>query len=736
MIQGLAWPEHSNATEPWRFEADRLEVQPDWHAIAAEGSVELQAGPVQLACDQLNYVLSTYDVYANGHIRWTDGTHRFTGETLHYNLRTGKGRFLNGTFFGPTWQVSSRVIEQISPEVVSAEHASASTCDFFPPHFALNGRRVQVFLPDKAVHARGVSLRVGRVPLLYLPWVETVYRHAPFFAVPGRTKRWGEFVLTGYRTPLPGNQELTLHADWRRFFGWGTGMTYRAEMPRLGQSLLKLYYNEEPNRRRPLSDLPKGAEGDRYRALWRHQWQPLKDTSVVTNIQKYSDREFRRELLFREEFTKDDSENSFVSAITSTPDYTLSALAQKRLNRFAAVNDALPQLTLEVNERPIGKTGFFSDTTIDAASLQRKRAHSGIDDDVVRLDWFQQLSYALSAFRPLEITPRAAIRETFYSKDRQGGSERPTGRRDLVSGQLSTGAQASLKLFKSQPIRTNALGLRIDSLRHVLTPTLDYTYVHEATTPNALLILPTSATPENTLAVELQHKLQTKRPAGSKQGKPRTVELLRSIVRLPYSVKGRGNEAGGRFDDWTLDLESTPWSWLRLETDTVIPSHFPRGARDGWIPTWNADVTLVGGQGALARRAPRPQPFDAHALSVTELLPRGQWLAGLGHRYSQNDKTESVFEWSWRLSDKWQMGTFQRLTWKEVADEAKRFNRMREFQARLQRDLHDWIAGVTYYVDREVGQELFVSMTLKAYPGLPVEIGTSYRPPKEPLGAP
>jgi hypothetical protein len=55
---------------------------------------------------------------------------------------------------------------------------------------------------------------------------------------------------------------------------------------------------------------------------------------------------------------------------------------------------------------------------------------------------------------------------------------------------------------------------------------------------------------------------------------------------------------------------------------------------------------------------------------------------------------------------------------------------VRERQYLLRRDLHDWIAELVYRVDREFGEEIFFTLTLKAYPELPIEFGESYHAPK------
>src|SRR6185436_2570227 len=136
---------------------------------------------------------------------------------------------------------------------------------------------------------------------------------------------------------------------------------------------------------------------------------------------------------------------------------------------------------------------------------------------------------------------------------------------------------------------------------------------------------------------------------------------------------------------------------LRMETDWAVPSHFDKTVRDDRVERLNLDLVMVGGKGepkaqtAAPIAAPAYQAFQSGPQPGITMLPLGQWYAGLGHRYSQNDKTEDVIQFDWRLSDKWQIGTFHRITFKEVAPTGeKRFNHLREYQYTLRRDLHDW----------------------------------------------
>ncbi len=722
-----------------QINAKQMSVSPERKLAIAEGDVEVVFENAVLTCDRLTLFTDTKDVYAEGRVRLEEGNQVFRGEMAHYNFYNKKGRFLQGTVFSPPWHEHGRSVAHLAEGVYEVTPGYITSCELEPPHFRFFGRRAIVFAGDELAHIRNMTFLVGRLPFLYLPWMTVADRQSPFFIIPGKKKPWGQFALMGYRYDLPieGNHKGVARLDWRRFFGWGVGMDHKFESPQLGKGLVKVYFNEEPNQtvKDPKANLPKGAEHNRFRVLFRHRWQPMPDTTVITDMQKFSDVDFRKDFLFREEFTEDDVSESFVSVVTSDPNYTLTTQARKRVNRFQTVTEALPQASFDVREQPIGDTQLFSQSLFDVANFQTKRAHSDNDTDAVRVDWFQRLRYGFNLLRPILITPNVGVRQTYYNKDIQGGSERPQGKRDLISGQFSMGTDASLKLFRIFPITTNALGLNINWLRHVLTPTVSYAYTHEPTVPNSLLNFAASGGPSSAVTFGIENKLQTKRLVqGQKQ--PRTVDMARLLTSLPYTFQGSGNKQGGRLGDWVFDIELYPWSWVRLESDWSVPSHFIKGSRDARITKWNLDLVAVGGhakataQTAHDIQAPARQAFEPGPRGGIDIMPQGQWYLGLGHRYSQNDKTEDVLQFDWQVSQKWQIGTFHRFTFKEVTGGSKRLNNVREYQYSLRRDLHDWVGELVYRVDREFGEELFLTFTLKAYPELPIEFEDSYHQPK------
>ena len=727
-----------------QINARQMHMSPDRKLAIAEGDVEVIFENAVLTADYMTLFTDTNDVYAEGRVRLEEGNQVFRGEMVHYNFKTKKGRFLQGTVATPPWYQHGRSVEHIAEGVFAVTPGYLTSCDQEPPHFRFVGRRATVFSEDKLARARNVALFVEQMPFLYLPWLSVADRQSPFFLIPGKDKRWGPFALSGYRYELPGGDiehKGSLRWDWRRYFRWGFGVDHQLESPQVGKGLLKLYYQPHMNGTRKVEELPKGAKFDRYRVLLRHTWQPMPDTSVVTDFQKFSDIDFRKELLFREEYVNDDAPESFLSLVKATPDFTVTGLLRKRVNRFQSITEAYPDVTLSTGEKPIGETGFYSDSSASLANLQSRTAHSDADTDVVRVGWNQSVSYALSWFRPLQLTPRMGVQETYYTKDKQGGVERPDGERDVISGQFSSGLDASLKLFRIFPVNTNVLGLDINLLRHIVTPTIDYDYVRRPTVLNDLLSFGSAAAAKNEMKIGIENKLQTKR--GPSKAELRGVDIARCLISVPYTFRGHQKKEGGELGDWSFDVELYPWPWLRLESDWSYPSHFIKGSRDARLTSWNLDLVIAGDRGRAQAQATKPtatsratpQSFQSYQPGplggVGLLIPEGQWYLGLGHRYSYNGKTEGVLQFDCRVSQKWEIGTYHRMIWKEVAAGGfKRFNNVREYQYRLRRDLHDWLAELVYRVDREFGEELFFTMTLKAYPEIPIEMEESYHQPK------
>ena len=134
------------------------------------------------------------------------------------------------------------------------------------------------------------------------------------------------------------------------------------------------------------------------------------------------------------------------------------------------MTEKLPEISYDLPSYQLGESAVYFKNQTKFSNLTNKyTAPSELDDDVVRFDTYNQITL-LGKIMFLEVSPYAGIRETFYSKDNQGGSFSPRTT-------FYTGMDMSTRFYRVFDINNNFLGLNINRLRHLIIPKLKYSYV-------------------------------------------------------------------------------------------------------------------------------------------------------------------------------------------------------------------------------------------------------------------
>ena len=205
----------------------------------------------------------------------------------------------------------------------------------------------------------------------------------------------------------------------------------------------------------------------------------------------------------------------------------------------------------------------------------------------------------------IELTPFVGERSTYYSKTKdpdEWGS---------IRGIFRTGASLSTKFYKAMDIDKNFWGIEIHKLRHIITPSIDYEYVHEPTTSVSQLDQfdgIDSLDRGHKIIFGIDNKLQTKR-------NDQSVELLRVAVNTDFLLKE--DRAPGGFNLIQSDIDFRPADWLTLYGLRVR-------SRGIWqpparLPVWHCWQL---GESSLECLVSRPPPF----LLPAARLPRPQRL--------------------------------------------------------------------------------------------------------------
>lgn len=159
------------ATQPTAIEGDR-QSGTDVN-MAYEGNVVLRRGDQFLNADNLKYDQETDTYIADGNVRYQDGTMRIMAARAHGDQST-----------------DSHEIEDVQYQLVSRRgnggaesidltgakgrlHGSTySTCDPQQRVWELRSNRIDVDTDEGWGVAHGATIRIGKVPVLYVPWIK------------------------------------------------------------------------------------------------------------------------------------------------------------------------------------------------------------------------------------------------------------------------------------------------------------------------------------------------------------------------------------------------------------------------------------------------------------------------------------------------------------------------------------------------------------------------------------
>lgn len=672
--------------KPVEVNGDQVEYFPKEKKVIGTGDISIDYGDIRLTCDKITVNTETKDAYAEGNVLLKSPTGEIKGETVKYNFETKKGEIVDARVKSGDWYAGGKKAKIVSESLYEIEDAYITSCDREKPHYKITSKKVTI-TPDNKVMASNVFFKVGNVPVAYLPKydysLETEW--PTLHIIPGKRSRWGIFALTSYRYEFDENNKLTIRVDERQNWGLAEGLDYKYSLDDFGQGLFKIYYTQQRDRDR---NEPIRAEEDRYRVQLRHKWDLNERVSALLEYHRFSDDEMIKDFFYREEYDRESSPESYVYLLDRESEYAASLLARKRVNRFQGAVERLPEFRFDLKDQRLYDLPVYFKTDTSVTNLNAKTANNATDLDVVRFDTYNRLTSPLRLVDFLSVSPFVGTRDTFYSKDINGdeGEFRTA---------FYTGIDVSTKFFKTYDSSGRVFGVDFDKLHHIVTPTIEYEYIHEpSSTAGNLQQFDDidSIGRKSTFTLGLENRLETKRTVN---GKLSTYELGYLLLKGDYLYKP---EHGSRFSDIKGDLEFTPYDWLRIESDT----QYDPDTRD--FQNWNLDCYFRGEDTRL----------------------------GFGSRYWQENEHELTSELFYKLNNEWSFRLFGRYDLKEVESNGHKItNRFDTKEITVIKDLHCWLAEVSLESSRDGGLTFWLVLKLKASPKVPFDFKDYYAVPKE-----
>ncbi|MEE9166387.1 MAG: putative LPS assembly protein LptD [Candidatus Neomarinimicrobiota bacterium] len=465
------------------------------------------------------------------------GRSPMVGESLAYNLSTGRGRVNYGKTRMQDGYYRGTEIRNRSNDIFLVSDGIYTTCDLEPdPHFHFESHRMKMIMSDKII-ARPIVFHISGIPLFALPFAvipdQSGKRHSgwilPSYGENGRQGQYLEGLGYFWAVNDHWNSQFTLDFYDRqgivfrnsnryvKRYGFSGNVRFRYNRTVQDQDIASIFGNP-------------GAE--RWSLGWSHAQKLRHKQSFNVNAQYYNDSQFNRKLGIHRDTrlnqkaisnaTYSKSWARLNASMSVNLRETRNLMAESKIDsgsiyyqspkqagmRIVETNTVLPSLTLRKGQMQLfggsgGKTGGPS-FYLSYGSTVNNRGAGFYESDSVGVDslgnaiyewddkrqqtwdnsWIHNVSLSGSdrILKHIAIRPSVSLREQWTTKyfdadsaDTPGSTVSKFRARHIVSFSLS----GNTKLYGLFPVRIGALR----AIRHTLTPSVGFSFQPDYSKP-------------------------------------------------------------------------------------------------------------------------------------------------------------------------------------------------------------------------------------------------------------
>lgn len=183
-------PELQSSGRVVSIRADSQQKDKDTYHL--RGHVEIVYEGMQVNADEASFDEASGEVMARGHVVFNDPQSHLAAEEVHYNVRTKKGWFSNGTgFVHPKVRPRPRVlrtenpfyfwgatVDRVDEDTYVVNHGRMTSCECEKKGWSVSVREARITVDDKAV-AHGALFRLLGIPFFYTPFLENSIAREP-----------------------------------------------------------------------------------------------------------------------------------------------------------------------------------------------------------------------------------------------------------------------------------------------------------------------------------------------------------------------------------------------------------------------------------------------------------------------------------------------------------------------------------------------------------------------------
>ncbi len=495
--------------EVLRVEADRFHFDHERRLFVAEGNVRMASGLMDVTCETVEYSEQTGDFIAAGNVVLTNEEGTVVCERVEGNVHT-----LSGTFFRAVmdnyegYTLTGERIERVADESYRVEQGTLSECGKERPLWELRGRTLNV-REGEYMTAKGVTLRLGGVPVLYSPYfvypIKTARQSGllpPLFGEGGRS---GASIRLDWFQAISDSRDATLTYEYLADNGNRFGLEYRYAVSRAISGVLFGRYIHDRNADRDGSRLDMNQDRWELGATHYHNLGDRLYGGLFMDV--FSDGLYLNDFSRASEARVQNNGQSNLALVRRWSGGNLALdvryYQELGLRRSTTTLQSLPEIRLDLPPARVGMSNWFyslessllnfhrredytgtfsTDISMDPLRLRPTTAEqvaraarmidAGLEEDLAlrhqgidgqRLDLFPSLSLPLDLTRYLVFTPSVGYRQTFYSR----GALRDDS---VARGVLHAGFDLASRMHRDFRIGGGR------GLRHIVEPRLSYAY--------------------------------------------------------------------------------------------------------------------------------------------------------------------------------------------------------------------------------------------------------------------
>jgi LPS-assembly protein len=535
---------------PIEMKADSQEKHGDAYHLA--GAVKVVYEAMSLQADTVDYDSSSGAITAAGNVRFerSGKNELIEAERAEYNLKTGVGRFFNARgSLGGLVRRSSSILTSANPIYFKAAtaqrdeqgeytvfNAEVTVCDPNDPTWTFSSGRSTI-LPESSAVIHGATLRVLRIPVLYLPILYKSLglnpRNSGFLAPSiGKNSRFGFVLGDSFYWAINRSMDAELGGEYLSARGWSQQGNFRAVLN--NSTHLSLAYFGVVDRGFGPDKVDQGGRSARAEG--------------VTRIGPYTrgvlDFNYLSSLTFREAFSQTYTEavsseiHSFGFLSRNEGPNQLNAYLSRTENfQSLQPNDAvrlkaLPRLDYRRLEQPAADAlpfwlAFDASAGLISRTEPSVNVASGLKSSLFeRIELFPRVSLPLR-FKGSSLETELGFRATHYGNSKEESLlNSSTLTRGVTSLNFDWHAPAVSKTF------TSGGWLSHSKVRHVVEPAVKFSMVSGAGDFREILVYDEQDIVTNTRQLEysLTNRILASRPEGID-------ELLSFEIKQQYYFK-------------------------------------------------------------------------------------------------------------------------------------------------------------------------------------------------------